>query len=208
MKDQFQDKPIDEHDWHSREYVNYWIESHITPDEERRPILRRMLALAPFSREAPITVLDVGAGYGVVSEEVLRAFPRAHLTLQDYSELMFEHAHRRLAGLSPFTSYVLADLRDPAWSSKVGGPFDLVVSGLAIHNLEVEALIKKCYGVIRGLLRSGGLFLDYDLFGLTAGGVDTHSKWLHEAGFAQIQNIWEHHPAAAIAAWLPASKKL
>jgi SAM-dependent methyltransferase len=206
MKDQFQDKPIDEHDWHSREYVNHWIESDITRDDERRPILQRMLALASFSREAPISVLDVGAGYGVVSEEVLRSFPRAHLTLQDYSELMFEHAHQRLAGLSPFTSYVLADLRDPAWAQKVGGPFELVVSGLAIHNLEQEALMKACYRAIRSLLRPGGLFLDYDLFGLIEAGVLTHSKWLREAGFERIQTIWEHHPVAALAAWLPASR--
>jgi SAM-dependent methyltransferase len=205
MSDQFHGKPIDEHDWHSREYVNHWIESDITRDDERRPILQRMLALASFSRETPITVLDVGAGYGVVSEEVLRAFPRAHVTLQDYSELMFEHAHKRLAGLSPFTSYVLADLCDPAWAQKVGGPFDLVVSGLAIHNLEKEPLMKACYSAVRSLLRRGGLFLDYDLFGLIAQGVPTHSKWLREAGFERIQNVWEHHPVAAIAAWLPAS---
>ncbi len=203
MKEQFGGKPVDEHDWHSREYVNHWIESDITRDDERRPILRQMLGLAPFSPEAPINVLDVGAGYGFVSEEVLRAFPRAHLTLQDYSELMFEHAHKRLAGLSPFTSYVLADLCDPAWTAKVGGPFDLVVSGLAIHNLEKEPVMKACYRAIRGLLRPGGLFLDYDLFGLIAGGVETHANWLREAGFERIQNLWEHDPVAAIAAWLP-----
>src|SRR5579883_2903716 len=127
MKQKFDSQHIDEHDWHSREYVDHWIGSDITRDAERRPILRRMLAMTPYPADAQIRVLDVGAGYGVVSEEVLRAFPRAHLTLQDYSELMFEHAHKRLAGLSPYTSYVLADLRDPAWSSKVGGPFDLVV---------------------------------------------------------------------------------
>jgi SAM-dependent methyltransferase len=203
MKEQFCGKPIDEHDWHSREYVNHWIESDITRDQERRPILRRMLALAPFSPEEPIRVLDVGAGYGVVSEEALRAFPRAHLTLQDYSELMFEHAQKRLAGLSPFTTYVLADLCDPAWPAKVGGPFDLVISGLAIHNVDTEPAMRGCYRAIRGLLRPGGLFLDYDLFGLIGGGVQTHSQWLREAGFERIQNVWEHHPVAAIAAWLP-----
>lgn len=202
MKTPFDDKHIDEHDWHSREYVQHWIDSDITRDEERRPILQRMLALAPFPRDAQIDILDVGAGYGLLSEEALRAFPRAHLTLQDYSELMFEHAHKRLAGLSPFTRYVLADLLDPAWTAKVGGPFDLAVSGLAIHNLDAEASMKACYRGIRGLLRPGGLFLDYDLFGLVPGGVDTHSKWLRESGFQRIQCVWEQAPIAAVAAWL------
>jgi len=203
MKQPFDHKHIDEHDWHSREYVQQWIDSDVTRDEERRPIIRRMLALAPFAREAQINVLDVGAGYGLLSEEVLRAFPRAHLTLQDYSELMFEHAHKRLAALSPFTRYVLADLCDPAWPAKVGGPFDLAVSGLAVHNLNLESLMKACYRGIHGLLRPGGLFLDYDLFGLISDGVKTHSNWLREAGFERMQCIWEHAPVAAIAAWVP-----
>jgi len=201
MKERFGDKPIDEHDWHSREYVNQWISSDITRDEERRPVLQRMLSIAPFSRGEAINVLDVGAGYGVVSEEVLKAFPHAHLTLQDYSELMFEHALKRLAGLSPFTCYVLADLSDPAWAAKLRGPFDLVVSGLAIHNLDLESLMKRCYRSIYDLLRPGGLFLDYDLFGLVPGGVQTHSDWLREAGFERISCTWEHAPVAVVAAW-------
>jgi SAM-dependent methyltransferase len=203
MKERFDDQHIDEHDWHSREYVEHWINSDVTRDEERRPVLRKMLALAPFAREGQISVLDVGAGYGVVSEEVLRAYPRARLTLQDYSELMFEHAHKRLAGLSPYTCYVLADLCDPSWAAKVGGPFDLVVSGLAIHNVNLESLMQACYRSIRGLLRLGGLFLDYDLFGLVPGGVATHSTWLREAGFARTQCIWEYMPVAVLAAWAP-----
>src|SRR5215472_14076556 len=113
MTKPFDDKHIDEHDWHSREYVAHWIDSDVTRDEERRPVLRKMLAAAPFAADAQVSVLDVGAGYGVVSEEVLRAYPRAYLTLQDYSELMFEHALKRLARLSPYTRYVLADLCDP-----------------------------------------------------------------------------------------------
>jgi SAM-dependent methyltransferase len=202
MKERFTEH-IDEHDWHSKEYVDNWIASDITRDDERRPVLQRMLAAAPFAREAPIKVLDVGAGYGVVSEEVLRAFPRAHVVLQDYSELMFLHAQRRLAALSAFTSYVLADLRDPVWAAKVGGPFDLVVSGLAIHNLNTESLMNACYRAVRGLLRPGMPFLDFDLFGLVAGGVETHTNWMREAGFERISCIWENPPMGAVVAWNP-----
>ncbi|HEY2104465.1 MAG TPA: class I SAM-dependent methyltransferase [Candidatus Binataceae bacterium] len=202
MKERFTDQHIDQHDWHSREYVRQWIESDVTRDEERRPVLRQMIALAPFARDAQINVLDVGAGYGVVSEEVLRTFPRAHLTLQDYSELMFEHALKRLAPLSPYTSYVLADLSDPSWAAKLRGPFDLIVSGLAIHNLNLEPLMTRCYRSIRGLLRPDGLFLDYDLFGLVPGGAQSHSNWLREAGFERVKCTWEHAPVGVIAAWV------
>jgi hypothetical protein len=113
---------------------------------------------------------------------------------------MFEHARKRLAGLGAGVSYVLVDLGDPAWSARVGGPFDLVVSGLAIHNLRIESLMKACYRSICSLLRPGGLLLDYDLFGLVPGGVATHTRWLLEAGFERIQCIWEEAPLAIVAA--------
>src|SRR5579885_1857213 len=77
------DRPIGEHDWQSPEYVNDWIERDVTRDDQRRPLLQKMIGMAPFAREAPIRVLDVGAGYGLVSEQVLMIFPRAQLTLQD-----------------------------------------------------------------------------------------------------------------------------
>ncbi len=202
MTDRFHDRPIGEHDWHSPEYVGQWIERDVTRDNERRPLLQQMVTLAPFAPDAEINVLDVGAGYGLVSEQVLRAFPHARLTLQDYSEPMFARARKRLALRQSQISYVLSDLRDPGWTTELEGPFDLVVSGLAIHNLREQSLMQACYRSIYGLLRPTGIFLDYDLFGLVAGGVATHSRWLHEAGFEKIHCTWEEPPLAIIAAWV------
>jgi trans-aconitate methyltransferase len=67
------------HDWHSAEYVADWIVHDMARDPERRPRLQSMLAAAPFPRDAAIEVLDVGAGYGAVTEEVLKAFPQARV---------------------------------------------------------------------------------------------------------------------------------
>jgi ubiquinone/menaquinone biosynthesis C-methylase UbiE len=196
------DKHIAEHDWHSREYVDHWIESDVTRDEQRRPVLRRMLSLAPFARDAEIMVIDIGAGYGLLSEEVLNAFARARVIALDYSEPMAEQARKRLAGRA--VTYLMGDLSDPSWSAKVGGPFDLAVAGLAVHNLEREPLIKACYRSIFRVLRPGGLLLDYDLFGLVSGGVKTHLEWLGEAGFEKSKCTWERAPVAVVAAWVPA----
>jgi ubiquinone/menaquinone biosynthesis C-methylase UbiE len=197
----FADKRMGEHNWHSREYVDQWITRDTTRDDERRPLLRQMLALAPFSRDAAITVLDIGAGYGVLSEEVLNAFPYARVTLQDYSEPMVEHARKRLDRYRANTTYIMADLTDPAWGAKVGGPYDLAVSGLAIHNLRLEAQIKACYRSVCGVLKPGGLFLDCDLVGLIADGANTHTLWLQEAGFENIRCTYEQAPLAILAAW-------
>ena len=74
MKERSAEKQRGEHEWHSREYVDDWIARDVTRDSERRPVLRTMLGIAPFPPEAEIDVLDIGAGYGLVSEEVLRIF--------------------------------------------------------------------------------------------------------------------------------------
>ena len=60
--------------------------------------------------------------------------------------------------------YVIADLCDPAWVDHVAGPFDLIVSAIAIHNLRDLGQIAACYRAIAGLAKPGGVFLDYDLF--------------------------------------------
>ena len=202
MGDRFADRPIGEHDWHSAEYVSQWIERDVTRDNERRPRLQQMLTLAPFAPEAEIKVLDVGAGYGLVSEQVLRVFPHARLTLQDYSEAMFEHARKRLVSRQSQVVYVLSDLHDASWTAELDGPFVLVVSGLAIHNLREAWLMRACYGAIYGILRLTGIFLDYDLFGLVAGGLATHIRWLGEGGFERTQCTWEEPPLGIVAAWV------
>jgi SAM-dependent methyltransferase len=121
-------RPSMHHDWHSKTYVADWIVHDTARDPERRPRLQSMLAAAPLPRDAAIEVLDVGAGYGAVTEEVLKAFPQARVTLQDYSTPMLGEARRRLAGHAAQLRYVTADLTDPGWAQKVGGPFDLAVS--------------------------------------------------------------------------------
>ncbi|MGH7047720.1 MAG: class I SAM-dependent methyltransferase [Stellaceae bacterium] len=194
--------PIDHHDWHSASYVDQWIARDLTRDDERRVRLRQMLAAAGRPADAELAVLDVGGGYGVVSEEVLRAFPRAHVTLQDYSQPMLDQARQRLAGHGEQVRYTLADLRHPAWARAVGGPFDLVVSAIAIHNLRDGAQIAACYRAIAGIVKPDGIFLDYDLFELI-GGLDAQLRAIREAGFATAECVWQEGRVAIIAARPP-----
>jgi len=189
------------HDWHSTDYVAEWIKRDAARDPERRPLLQLMLSSAPFPREAAIDVLDVGAGFGVVTEEVLRAFPAARITLQDYSAPMLDQAQQRLADRSGQLRCVLCDLTDPSWPRQVGGPFDLAVSAIALHNLGDPKKIYGCYRVIHGLLKPGGLFLNCDRF---VGGLDPHLAELREAGFTRVECPWQDPPRAIIIASRPA----
>jgi SAM-dependent methyltransferase len=185
------------HDWHSVDYVSEWIKRDAARDRERRALLRQMLSVAPFPREAALDVLDVGAGYGVVSEEVLQAFPAARITLQDYSGPMLDQARQRLSDHSDRLCSVLCDLNDPSWPQQVGGPFDLAVSAIALHNLGDPNKIYACYRAIHGLLKPGGWFLNCDRF---VEGVDPHLAAPREAGFERVECLWQEPPRAIIIA--------
>jgi len=189
----------DQHDWHSRDYVAHWVARDFTRTDERRPILDRLLAAAPFACDDAIAVLDVGGGSGVVSGAVVQAFPNAAITVQDFSAPMLERARARFAARAAKMRYVLCDLSDPAWDRNVEGPFDLAVSGIAIHNLREMPVISACYAAVRRLLRAPGCFLDYDHFD-RAGGLEAHRAALLSVGFTRVETVWHEVPTAILKA--------
>jgi tRNA (cmo5U34)-methyltransferase len=152
----------DHHDWQSQDYVNHWISSDATRDNERRPLLRRVANFIPFSHDADIHVLDIGAGYGMLSQEVLELFPKATVVCQDYSDPMIEHARERLAWAGDRVSFVKCDLFDPEWTKALQGPFDAVVSSICIHNLRDPKRIKAVYQEVFPLVWQRGAFLNCD----------------------------------------------
>jgi tRNA (cmo5U34)-methyltransferase len=98
-------------------------------------------------------VLDLGAGTGLLSQAVLQRYPDAELVLVDGAAEMLSHARERLPAGS--TTTIVADLRDEL----PPGPFDAVVSALAIHHLEHSAqrdLLARAHAV----LRPGGVFVN------------------------------------------------
>jgi tRNA (cmo5U34)-methyltransferase len=101
-----------------------------------------------------VDVLDLGAGTGLLSAFVFARHPEARIRLIDASEAMLEQARRRFAGRHD-AEYRRADLVRDA----LGGPWDLVVSALAIHHLE-DAAKRDLFKRIHRALASGGLFVN------------------------------------------------
>lgn len=193
-------RDIGHHDWLSADYVKGWIEGDVTKDDTRRPLLLRMLELAPFGADDPISVLDVGGGYGIVSGVVLTAFPSATVTLQDYSAPMLEQAKTRLAAFGDRVRFEQRDFTIDGWTDGLGRPFDLAVSGIAIHNLGPQGPIASVYRAVCGALKPGGAFLDLDYTGFT-GGIEQHLQWMRDGGFTRVENPWEEQSQFAIAAY-------
>lgn len=158
-----------------------------------------MVDAVPFAQDAPIRVLDVGGGYGAVSEAVLRAFPKAQVTLQDYSQAMIDQARGFLAGFGARVSFALGDLTDRKWIEQFAAPFDLAVSAIAIHNLMEMPLIAASYRDIRAVLKPGGLFIDCDHFDHVET-IEAHMAAMKAAGFAQVECLWHQSPTGILRA--------
>ena len=188
-----------EHDWQSRDYVDSWIAKDRTREERRRPLFDQMIAAIPFPKTASIRVLDVGGGYGAVSDAVLAAFPNASVTLQDYSQAMLGQARGHLSAYGARVSFALGDLCDRDWVAQVQPPFDVAVSAIAIHNLMTMAAIAPVYADIRKLLKSGGVFIDYDHFDHVES-IDAHDAAMRRGGFVTVERLWYKVPTGIIRA--------
>ena len=101
-----------------------------------------------------LRVLDLGAGTGLFTAMLLARHPDAQIHLVDASEKMLEQARQRFDG-NPAITYAVADMSD----TELGGPWDLIISALAIHHLE-DAAKKHLFGEIRSALSEGGLFVN------------------------------------------------
>ena len=128
-------------------------------DAERRRLLPCFDAFYAAAVEAvglsgrpPGRVLDLGAGTGLLAGFVAEAFPAARLTLLDGAGAMLAQARERLGERA---SYVVGDLADPLPE----GPWDAIVSALAIHHLDDPGK-RDLFARVRAALAPGGLFVN------------------------------------------------
>ncbi len=147
--------------------------------------------------------LDLGTGDGRMVELVRTRHPGAGAIGIDASEPMLARAADRFAG-EPLVELHPHELAMPL---PVEGPFDAVVSGLAIHHLEDERK-RELFGEIRALLAPGGVFANLDLVSSASpqlherfrreigreeddpsdrlAGLSEQLSWLHDAGFREV----------------------
>ncbi|QBR71601.1 methyltransferase [Beijerinckiaceae bacterium] len=101
-------------------------------------------------------ILDLGAGTGLVSAMIRQKWQSVSLQLLDGSQAMLDQARGRFAG-DDLVSFVEADMTQ----AELGGPWDVVVSALAIHHLE-DAVKRELFGRVYAALQSDGWFINAD----------------------------------------------
>ncbi len=177
----------DHHDWASPDYVTKWAEGQDPKEKDRQEPFRVMAKTIPYDKKLPIKILDVGAGYGALTQFLLGQFPNATAVCQDGSEEMAKLGRERMKQLKGRFKYVLCDFSEPDWSQKLTGPFEAAVSSIAIHNVRSPEIMERIYKDIFPLVKSGGCFINFDR---ERPPLEDQMKWLREAGFQDVQRFW------------------
>jgi tRNA (cmo5U34)-methyltransferase len=98
-------------------------------------------------------VLDLGAGTGLLTALIAESFPAARFELLDGSAEMLAEARERLG------DRVLAVHVQDMAEELPAGPFDAIVSALAIHHLD-DADKRALFERVHAALRPGGAFVN------------------------------------------------
>jgi tRNA (cmo5U34)-methyltransferase len=171
------------------------------------PELQEQTAAAAAGAPAG-AILELGIGTGETTTRVLAVHPGARLTAIDSSAEMLERARAAF----PDADLRHARLEDPL----PPGPFDLVVSALAVHHLD-GAGKRDVFRRIADVLRPGGRFVLADVIVPEREGdvvtpidgvydlpdrVDDQLDWLREAGL-EAELLWLHKDLAVLRATRP-----
>ncbi len=109
------------------------MNSH-SSEEEKDPT-RRIQATLDRWCSSPQRILDLGCGNGILGKFLLTRFPSANGLFLDFSDPMLDAARQSVGRIANAT-VAKADFGSPRWieTAKPHFPFDIVVSGFAIHH--------------------------------------------------------------------------
>jgi ubiquinone/menaquinone biosynthesis C-methylase UbiE len=105
--------------------------------------------------------LEIGAGSGAMTAQLLTAFPGLRMVATDYDADMVRVARQTVA---PFADRAIVEQADASALPFEAGRFDLVLSAAMLHHVgEWE----KALAEIMRVLRPGGRLIGYDLLDTT-----------------------------------------
>jgi tRNA (cmo5U34)-methyltransferase len=174
------------HVWQEEELAKHYLEGirgGIPLAAEQLDVLLRIIHKASPKIER---LLDLGCGDGILGRTIMAAHPESQCVFVDFSEHMIEEAKKKAK--SDRSTFFVQDFGEQNWihSLQKDAPFDLVLSGLAIHHQPDEKK-RAIYRDIFDLLKPGGLFLHLEH-------VSSRSNWAKEV-FEEyfVDSLWKHH---------------
>lgn len=102
------------------------------------------------------TILDLGAGTGLLTKWVVEKYPNAKYTLVDIADEMLEIAKQRFKGFNNIT-FKIEDYRYGIHGEK----YNAIISSMSIHHLDSDEK-RNLYKDIFNALEDGGIFINAD----------------------------------------------
>src|SRR5580658_5150451 len=157
---------------------------------------RTLLGGIPYAPTREFRLLELGVGTGTLTALILEQFPHARVTGVDLSPQMIALARTKLRPFRDRVTLIDGDLGEFG-----GGPFDAVVSALAIHHLADPDKWRLFRRVYRTLPR-GGYFGDADdhlpedplfdqRYAQIASAAQRSPRGSQE--WARLQEVWHDH---------------
>ncbi len=115
-----------------------------------------VIKIIPFSHSESISILDIGAGTGLLTELIAKKFSNAQITLIDISAEMLSIAQERLKQYKDI-SFQVGDYSKSLPVQK----HKLIISSLSIHHL-CDNDKKKLFERIKNCLEPNGIFINAD----------------------------------------------
>jgi SAM-dependent methyltransferase len=162
----------------------------------------------------PGRVLDLGCGDGRLTALVLGAYPASTATCVDMSVPMLEAVTQRF-GRDDRVTIVTHNLEDPL---PFDGPFDAIVTSLAVHHVSDERK-RVLYQEIANLLAPGGVFANLEIVASPTQALHdqwrdemdarddpadllrdmaSQLEWINEAGLENVDCIWKWRSLALL----------
>lgn len=152
----------------------------------------------------PEEITDLGCGGGRNAGELLRMYPKAHVTAVDYSELSVEKARE-------YNQEMIASGRCAIRQGDVSAldlPLEQYELATAFETIYFWPGLEKCFAQVYSVLKTGGLFLicnesdgtdatsrkfEKIIDGMKIYTAEQIKKALETAGFSDIKT--DHHPS-------------
>src|SRR6185295_18319383 len=123
--------------WRSSSLVDLYLARLRDALPMHHPQIEIMIRLIAAARTPVTHFLDLGCGDGILGAALLQRYPLAHGVFADASDHMLQIARTKLQPYDAQLALLTLDLGSDTWQGAIApyGPFDVVVSGYAIHHL-------------------------------------------------------------------------
>ena len=125
----------------------------------REQQIATLCALIPAEADEVFTVVELGAGGGLLARAVLDAYPNCHYHALDGSEVMRDRLREILAPDSDRVTIASFELAEIAWREALPSPLRCVLSSLVVHHLTGEGKQQMFVDVAQRLEPGGALLL-------------------------------------------------